>query len=232
MRAVIFILLISYLNAKEVYATFNVVPQKEANLAFNISGIVEKVNVDVGSIVKKGELLAKLKSSDAKANVQLAKVELEFAKKEYLRAKRAGSALDRAKQDMYEYKYKLAKAKLDYVEAIYKKSFLRAPFSGVITAKFIEVGDGISAMPPKSVLKLESLHNKKLILEFDQKYWQDVKVGDLFKYSFDADNRVYSGEITKIYPTINPQTRKAKAEVDTLDIPSGLFGVGKIIVGK
>jgi len=233
MKKIFLILIITLATyAQEVYATFNVVAYKSANLAFNISGIVKDINADIGSKVKKGDLLATLKSDDAKANVDLAKVTLKFAKKDLQRAKKAGSALDRAKYDAFLYKYEVALAKLNYLKAIYKKSFLRAPFDGVITAKLIEVGDGISAMPPKVAFKIESLNRRKLILEFDQKYYSKVKKGDKFIYSFDGEDKTYEGTISKIYPSIDKKSAKARAEVETLNIPSGLFGTGTIKVGN
>jgi RND family efflux transporter MFP subunit len=228
-RVFLIFLILGFIEAKEIYATFSVVAKKRANLAFNISGIVDKVNVDIGSKVKKGDIIANLKANDLKANIKLAKVSLKYAKKDYLRAKNAGDALDRAKQDAFNYKFELAKAKLEQANAVYQKTILKAPFDGVITAKYIESGDGISAMPPKTVFKIESFSNKKLILEFDQKYFKSVKVGDKFRYSIDGDSKSYIGKISKIYPTIDVITRRAKAEVEVFDVPSGLFGTGYII---
>ncbi len=229
-KIVLIALFTAYAFSQEVYATFSVEASKRANLAFNISGIVEKVNADIGTFVKKGDVIAKLKSDDSKANVELAKVVLKYAKKDLDRAKRASSALDKAKLDMFEYKYEAALAKLNLAKATYEKSFLKAPFDGIITAKYIEVGDGISAMPPKTAFKIETIHKKKLILEFDQSYFNIVKKGDIFRYSFDGSKKEYRAKISKIYPTINQLTRKAKAEVEVLDIPSGLFGTGYIEV--
>ena len=79
-KIVLSILVISiYLNAKEIYATFSVEAQKSANLAFSSSGIVDEVTVDVGSVVKRGEILAKLKNSDIKAQVDIAQIALKYA---------------------------------------------------------------------------------------------------------------------------------------------------------
>jgi len=60
-------LLLSTLNAQEIYATFQVVAKQSANLAFNSSGIVNKIFVDVSSVVKQNEELAILKNQDIKA---------------------------------------------------------------------------------------------------------------------------------------------------------------------
>jgi len=67
-RAVVGLFLtILSLNGAEVYTTFNVEAEQSANLAFIASGIVEKVNVDIGSVVKENDVLATLQNSDLKA---------------------------------------------------------------------------------------------------------------------------------------------------------------------
>lgn len=58
---------LSFVNAKEVYSTFTVEAEKSANLAFSMSGIVDKVNVDIGSVVKKGQKLVVLENSDIRS---------------------------------------------------------------------------------------------------------------------------------------------------------------------
>jgi hypothetical protein len=72
------------------------------------------------------------------------------------------------------------------------------------------------------------MHERKLILEFDQKYWKSIQIGDTFKYKVDGDTKEYEGKISKIYPHADPMTRKIKAEVEVKDFVAGLFGDGTI----
>ncbi len=58
---------ISFLQAQNVYATFNVIAKKDAKLAFVTSGRVDAVKVDIGSVVKKSQILATLDNKDTKA---------------------------------------------------------------------------------------------------------------------------------------------------------------------
>lgn len=84
----------------------------------------------------------------------------------------------------------------------------------------------------KTVFKIQSLHDRKLILKFDQKYHNKVKVGQKFIYKVDGDNTTYSGVISKVYPYANFDNRKIKAEVKAKDFIVGLFGTGYIISGE
>ena len=217
------------LNADEVYATFNVEAQQSASLAFDASGIVKSVNIDVSSEVKKGDLLAVIENSDKKANLDSAKTTLKFATRDYKRQKKIKKLIDADKFDKYLFKYESAKNQLAFQQAIYDKTFLRAPFDGVIFFKDIEVGDTVSGLMLKTVFKIQSKNSRKLVLEFDQKYWKNVKVTQTFKYSVDGDKTIYTGKISKLIPYANPNTRKIKAEVQTKDLIVGLFGSGYII---
>lgn len=234
--------LVLSLSASEIYTTLKVEAMQSADLAFDASGTVERVYVDVSSKVKKGASLARLKNSDSKASLNIAKasyenakVTLKYAKKDYDRQSKVKELIDEATFDNFAFAYEKAKvsadqakANLDYQQALFNKTTLRAPFDGVILEKIVEVGDAVSGMMLKTVFKIQSLKKRKLVLEFDQKYWDEVKVGDTVNYTLDGSDKKYSGKISKIYPAIDDSTRMMSAELITTNIPVGLFGTGYI----
>ena len=216
------------LFSKEIYATFDVVADKNANLAFIASGIVKKVYVDIGSSVKKGEILAELSNEDIKASLQMAQIALKYAKRAYERELKVKHLVDEAKFDSVASRYENAKANYMYKKALYEKSFLKAPFDGVIYKKDIEAGDAVNGMMLKNVFAIQSKTKRKLILYFDQKYIDAVQVGDMFVYKIDSSQKELKAPIVKIYPYASYQNRKAKAEVKTENLTPGLFGSGFI----
>ena len=218
------------IQAKDIYATFTVEAQKSANLAFTSSGTVNSVSVEVSSLVKKGDLLAELQNDDLKAALNIANTALKYTKKDYDRQMKVKKLVDALKFDSYAFKYENAKAQVIYQQALLDKTLLKAPFDGVIFNKSVEVGDVVSAAMIRTVFKMQSMHERKLILEFDQKYWKSVKVGQNFNYSIDGDSQKYSGKISKIYPFADSGNRKIKAEVKVEDFVVGLFGEGYIVV--
>ena len=334
---------LSCLGAKEVYATFTVEAGKSANLAFTASGVVNKINIEIGSSVKKGQKLVVLENNErrtlleiAKKNLNTAEVKASYAQKEYQRQSQVKSLVEASTinqfeqnrdvsnanitqleaslqtaqiaaeyaQDEYERQLKVRhlldastfdqftknrdiarakvlqlqaniqtaqvtenyaqteyerqlesrqfldtsaferfaqnrdvaqasvsqlKANVKHQEILLHKTALYAPFNGVIFEKLVEVGDVVSGQMLRTVLKIQSLHQRKLILEFDQKYWKSVKVGDKFSYKVDGSDKLYKGVISKIYPTIDVDKRKIKAEVKAKDFIVGLFGDGTII---
>lgn len=225
-------LMATAIYAEEVYATFEVKAEKSAELAFSSSGIVEKVQIDVGSVVKKDEVLATLENSDLKATLESAEIAEKYAKKDFERQQKVKQVIDQAQYDQYAFKYENAKAQAAYQKALFEKTVLKAPFDGVIFEKIVEEGDVVSGAMIRTILKIQSLHERKLVLNFDQKYHAAVKVGDLFKYKVDGDDNLYEGKITKIYPAIDIDKRKVIAEVEAKDLMVGLFGEGMIITNE
>jgi len=218
------------LSANGIYATFSVEAQQRANLAFDSSGIVNKVLVEVATDVKKGEVLASLNHDDLEAKVKISKIALKYAQKEYERQLKVKHLIDKSKFDAYAFKYENAKAQLRYQQSLLNKTYLKAPFDGVIYAKNVEVGDVVTGMNPKTVFQIQSKSKRKLLLAFDQKYWQKVSVGDLFRFHVDGDEQEHQAKIAKIYPYANSDNRKIQAEVYVDGFVVGLFGDGYIVV--
>jgi RND family efflux transporter MFP subunit len=229
-----------FLRAEQVYANFVVEAMQSASLAFDASGTIQTITVDVSSEVKKNQVVAELFNADIKASLDVAKAEeasakiaYEYAQKDFDRYAQVKDVIDRAKFDAMELALKRAKVMLDqasanvaYREVLLQKTAIKAPFDGVISEKNIELGDVVSTASNKNQLKLQSKHDRKLILEFDQKYFNVVSVGDVFRYKIATDE--HEGRVVKIYPSTNPQNRKLKAEVYAKDILVGYFGDGYI----
>ncbi len=229
---IIIAMLMANLSANDIYASFNIEADKNANLAFISSGIVEKVLVDVSSEVKKDDIIAILENSDLKAMLEVSKTALKYAKKDYNRQLKVKKIIDKSQFDKYAFKYENAKAQLKYQEALFDKTILKAPFDGVIYEKLVEVGDVVTGMNPRTIFKIQSKTKRKLVLEFDQKYHNIVKIGDVFKFKIDGDAKLYKAKISKIYPYANSNNRKIKAEIYVDGFMSGLFGDGYILKGE
>ncbi len=242
-KALFSLLLPLSIYANEVYATFNVEALQEAKLSLSLPGIVRSLHVKIGDIVKKGDLLLELENSTELANIQLAKNEIELAhiatnhsKNDLLRYAKIKDVIDEELYEKIEYSYKKtalleqrAIKAYDLQKVILAKKLLKAPYNGIISNKFVEVGDGITGAN-KVLLTLVNLKHVKLILEFDEKYWNNVNVGQTFTYKVDGLNKTLQGKISKVYPTVNSKSRKLKAEVLTSNILPGLFGDGQITV--
>ncbi len=230
---IVFALVLCFSNAqaKEVYATFTVHAKQGANLAFNFSGIVKELHVDIMSVVKKDEILATLDSDELVAKNNASKVTLKYAHLDYERHKDLykKKLIDKSLLDQYAMAYEAIKAHIEIEKTLYAKTILRAPFDGVITKRMIELGDVVSGQMLKTAFNIQSQYARILVVELDQKYSSDINIGDIFIYKVDGDDTQYEGKIYRIYPEANIDNRKIALQVIAKDLKVGLFGEGKII---
>jgi len=114
----------------DVYSSHLMVDQ-EVTVSARITGVIEKINVDRGTAVKKGQSLATLELQEfeqgvreAREDMQLAKVELERAQ-----ALSAGSIMSKAELDEKKARYAVASAAWEKARAIrdYAFSVLNVP---------------------------------------------------------------------------------------------------------
>ena len=226
--------------AQNIYATFNVEAIKHSIITVDARGIVENIYVKVGQKVKKNQKLLKLDNLDlikskaiSQAELDALKVELKYAKKSLKRFKKLKDVLDKEAYDKVSYKvdilnakYKTAIAGLNYKQILINKTYLKAPFDGIITDKYTEVGQ----MVGNRCFAIADKSRVKLILSFDEKYWKRVKKGSKFIYKVDGVDKKYIATISKVYPSVDKKSRTIRAEVVTKNLLPGLFGDGFIEV--
>lgn len=232
------------LNAAQIYTTFDVEPLQEAELTLTSTGVIKTMHVEVGTRVKAGEVLLELDNDDLRRSVELARddvalaeLRFRFAEQSFKRYEKVRDVLDDERFEQVESAYlqseaalRRAKTELSLKEALLEKSILRAPYSGVITQRHKQIGDGVSGAMLEPIVTLIDDAKVKLVLGFDEKYWQVVKPGNHVRYKVDGSDAQREGVIAKVYPTADPKTRKAYAEVITEHLMSGLFGEGTIEV--
>lgn len=215
--------------AEEIYATFDVVSEKSSQLGLSASGIVSTLNVNVGDRVKKGDLLLSLNNTQEKNEYETARKNAEHSTKVYERYAKISDVIDKEKMENYLYDKDINQLNAQNKEIILRKTELRAPYDLIVTKKNIDLGSIVLASQTK-LIDVIALDDVKLVLKFDEKYWQKIKVGQTFIYKVDGSDKNYEGKITKIYPLILNETRELQAEVKAKDLMPGLFGNGTIKV--
>jgi len=110
---------------KKTVATGSIVPRKEVEIKPQISGIIEKIYIEPGMMVKKGDLIAKVKIipnmislNEAESRVNKAKIHLEDAKEEYERQRKVfeQGVIPQADFQKYKVSYENAIEELEAAE--------------------------------------------------------------------------------------------------------------------
>ena len=229
MKKIIFttICLLQSLFAADVYATFDVVAEKNSDLGLSISGVVGILHVNVGDKVKKGDVLLSLNNAQEKKELEIAQKNAEHAKRTYERYAKIADVIDKEKMENYAYDRDINLLNAQNKEIVVRKTELRAPYDLVVAQKNTEIGNIVLGSQTK-LLNVVSLDDVKLVLKFDEKYWKSIKLGQKFTYKVDGSDAIFEGKITKIYPTILTATREMQAEVKATGLLPGLFGNGTI----
>lgn len=126
------------------------VPIHTAELAFNISGIVEGVNVGIGDEVKAGDALVQLETVTLESNVVRAESALRIAKAEFENSKKQLAPVDL--QTVADARIDIAEADLVIARYALEQATLTAPFDGTVVD--IQVVPGETVNPGKVVVIL------------------------------------------------------------------------------
>jgi membrane fusion protein (multidrug efflux system) len=127
----------------------NILPFQQATLYAKVAGYVKTVNVDKGDAVQAGVLLADIEVPELIADRAKYKAELEVADLDFKRTsdaqKKAPDLVVPLTVDTARGRYDVAKANLERIETLLGFSKITAPFSGVVTRRYVDPGAFIPA---------------------------------------------------------------------------------------
>ncbi len=205
-------------------------PEQAADLAFGGVGRVERLNVMLGSVVKKDEVLAEIENSDIASMLNLAASETKRLSSLLQSGGSAKTQIDKA-QSLQE-----------KMRGMYEKTFIRAPFDGLIVELNLEVGQlsQITTINPKPLMAIVDLKPRYVRAEIDEVDLSRVRLGQNARVKILAVRREsFQAKVRKIIPyvsTIREQDRTAQLEL-TVDsegilLPAGASADVEIIVAE
>lgn len=184
-----------------------------ADLSFEVHGKVQEVKVNLGSKVKKGQILASLDKrsfnlalQSAQAEVEQAKASLTETKNEYFRYEKlinqklvSQSGFDNAKA-LYEASKSavdVTLAKLDIAQKDLQDSILLAPYDGIITKRLIEPSQQISS--GSLAFEIEGNHGLEVQVMVPETLIQELKQDTFIKVMVSTlPSVLLQGQITEI----------------------------------
>ena len=168
-------------------------------LTFQSSGTVEKVLVQEGDVVRKGQLLATVDKTDNQSIYNSSQAMYNQAKDAYDRLKQVynSGSLPEVKWVEMETNLKKAESQLEIAKNNLDKCNLYAPTSGVVGKRNIEPGQSaISSFSPIELVKIETVMVKISVPENEI---GKIRKGMTAKFTISAlDNKQFEGTITNI----------------------------------
>ena len=194
---------------------------KVSTIASRMMGTLTSIKVGEGDRVQAGQALATVDDSDVVQKVKAAEKAVEAAEQQksladitYQRYKGlhddkalTGQELDQVatQKKVADTEYGRARAMLREAEVYQGFTRIMAPFSGVIVEKKAEPGS--MAVPGMPLFVLEDTSGYRIEANLDEKHAGMVKKGMQAMITIDSLNRVLSGTVSDIIPSIDPLTR-------------------------
>lgn len=173
----------------------------ETNVSSKNNDEVKELYVDEGDYVKKGDIIAEINHSILDLQLKSAKSNLENAEINYNRTKRifeSGNTSLKEKEDL-DNRYIVSLKTYEITKKQIEDCYIKAPKDGLITNKFVEMGEFVSVGNPiYSIAQVDPVNLTIYVTEIEL---GKIKVGQEVKIKIDAyPKKFFQGKIIYISP--------------------------------
>ena len=232
---------ISYVVLKPVVSkekftyTGTVIPWRSSKISFSIPGKIQKIYKHAGMRVKKGEVLAELDLEKIKTDLEAARADFKKAewdknRIEELYKKGSASENDLKRVNLL---FDLKLAQLKRAEKNLKDSYLKVPFKGIISKKYIEEGE--YALPQVPAFQIIDIEKVKILVYIPESRIHKLKEGCIaFVRRRKVEGAIFKGKIYKIYPEGENHLFPVEIEVNNtgMSLKPGMIVDATIETGK
>jgi len=205
--------------------TFRILALQEATLYAKVSGYLKTLTVDKGDAVKEGQVLAEIEVPELLADEVQYKAESEVARTNYGRMaearERAPDLVVPQTVDDLRGHWEVAQAKLQKTRTLLQYSRIVAPFSGLITARFVDPGAFIPAATAGStpqtaaLLTLMDYSRVRVQVFVPQPEVPFISNGVPVKVKVeDLPGRTFPGSVSRFAHALDPATKTMLTEIE------------------
>ena len=227
-------------QAQSLVLAGTVVPRIETTLGFRVAGKIIQRSVDVGTVVKPGDLIAQLDPSDYRLAVDNARAALASAEADYVRAKadheryqalRGGAAFTPQTLEQRQSLAATALARMDQARSQLSSAEnnlayteLRSDTAGVVTAVQAEVGQVLSQ--GQGVVRVARTDELEILVGVPEHRLKAVRdaTAATFELWSDPGHR-HAARLRELSPSADPATRTYPARFSILE-PPAFIGLG------
>lgn len=217
-----------YSNESVYSVTGTLHPHLSVKVGPQVQGRVLEVLVEVGDSVEKGQVLAKLDArlyenalKKCQTYADLAKASYEQAELEFKRHRhlweKQGENPAISRKTFEDSEFMLTQKKLIYEQTLHDlemaeiqlaEASIRAPFSGIVTARYLDPGEAVTAIPPTPVVEVMDISSLRFEFSLPQNLVKKVHPGTPIR-----STEEFIGTIEKVFPSIDPLTRSFTCRV-------------------
>jgi len=190
-----------------------------ATIEAKTTGRIIDMPIDLGRKIEAGELLVRLDAPEIKARLEQAEASLQQAEKEWNRVSSLFNqqAATRADADAAQSHYLVAKGAASEAHALMGYVEIRAPFDGVVTRKWVDVGD--QAAPGKPLVDVEDSSRLQLEADVPEAIADKIQQDARMTIRVGQGEGELSGTVAEIAPIAEPASRTFRVKLDLPSLP-------------
>ena len=197
---------VEYTSTLQAYEDIHIAPATP--------GRIENVYVEVGSSVRRGDVLVQMDRTQLhQAEIQLRTLEADFKRLDTLQ--KVGS-ISKQQYDQLQAQLEIARANVDFLR---DNNRILAPFDGVVSGKYFESGEMFSGAPntpvgKAAILSVVQINRLKAIVPVSERFFPVMKMGMEAEVMSDIyPGKIFTGRIYRIHPTIDAASRTFNVEI-------------------
>jgi membrane fusion protein (multidrug efflux system) len=195
----------------------------------DLPGVVERIAFESGTAVREGDLLVQLDTRQEQAQLAAANAELELSRLNFerMRGLVEQDAVSRAEYDTAAAAHTQAGARVREIRATIERKTIRAPFSGILGIRQVNLGQFLTGGDP--VVPLQSLNPIYVNFAVPQQDAGQARIGRQVRISAaDLGGSVFTGRVSAIDSVVDPATRNVQVQA-TLTNPRGALRPGMFV---
>lgn len=216
---------------QDIEFTGTVEPFVQNNISPSMGIRIDKINVEVGDKVRKGQVLVEMdKQQFLQSQVQLTNLETDYARisKLYEQGGVSKQQLDQTKTQLDVLRHA--------TQNLSENTSLISPISGVVTERVYDQGDIYSPSAGRVVTVMQ-VDKVKVKINVSEQYFPAIKMSMPVDVALDVyPGETFSGKVSLIYPALDPTTRTFGVEVTiangNMRLRPGMFSKVKLNFGK
>jgi membrane fusion protein (multidrug efflux system) len=188
-------------------------------IAAEMTGKMVRITFEPGSMVKAGDLLVQQDTAAEEAELRSAEATVGLTRLTFERARRllAEGTFSQAEYDKADAEYKQALAQADNIRAVIAKKTVRAPFSGLLGIRLVNLGQMLS--PGDEIVSLQALDPIFANFSLPQQQFPRIRPDLEVRVETDAlPGEIIKGKITAINPQVETATRNIMVQAT---VPNG-----------
>jgi membrane fusion protein (multidrug efflux system) len=192
----------------------------------DLPGVVDRIAFESGTAVRQGDILAELDTRQERAQLAAIEAQRDLARLNYNRMKGLLSdrAISQAEFDRAMAEQKQTDAQVGEINAAIQRKTIRAPFSGVLGIRQVNLGQYLA--PGDPVVPLQALNPIYVNFGVPQQDVAQIRVGHRIRLTVnDVGGAAFAGRVTAIDSIVDQATRNIQVQA-TLANPGGQLRPG------